>query len=472
MIFRLSSLLLASILLPLSGQEEVLPLTPSEEQKKEEAKKNKDARFRIPLGAMITNITLPYFGENRKHISLLTAEEMTVEGGDPDLDPNADTTEVQHLNGKNLKLWLFDKKGLVRSTTTIPEAKYQVKEEQLTTSGPLLMQGIGNKFAARSNGAIFTLKTGQALFLGPGNTRFTLPKKEKISMNHRPLLPLTAMMQMLIAAPDPIAPDHLERFERLVAPRTAPEHDIETQFTAAELNNAELAKRVSEYLIKVGKTELLTQIAEPHVPQPDPFEEAFVIGPDDISIEFDKGAYFDSEALEVAYFGNIEVKGLGLKMTCNKDLKAIFNPAPPKEKKTDEKDGEKEKKKKKTSSLGNFSGFGDLKQVTANGRIRLEGVDKEGQKFFIRGDRALFESNPKNPKKEGIITLRGDNLSFIKGDPRDTDSEEPVVRGDSKTKDAWAIVNIKQGLDPTKTDITVQFSKGNFTIGIINREKK
>jgi len=469
MIFRLSSLLLASALLPLTGQEEVLPLTPSEEQKKEEAQKNKDARFRIPLGAMITNITLPYFGKNRKHISLLTAEEMTVEGGDPDLDPNADTSEIQHLNGKNLKLWLFDKEGLVRSTTTIPEAKYQVKEEQLTTSGPLLMQGVGNKFSARSNGAIFTLNTGQALFLGPGATRFTLPKKDKISMNYHQLLPLTAMMQMLIAAPDPLAPDHLERFERLVAPRTAPEHNIETQFTAAEQNNAELARRVSEYLLKVGKTEILAQIAKPHIPQADPFDEAFEIGPDDISIEFDKGAYFDSEALEVAYFGNIEIKGLGLKMTCNKDLKAIFNPAPPKAKKTTEKDGEK---KETSPSLGNFSGFGDLKQVTANGRIRLEGVDKDGQKFFIRGDRALFESNPKNPKKEGVITLRGDNLSFIKGDPRDTDSEEPVIRGDSKTKDAWFIVNIKQGLDPTKTDITVQFSPGNFTLGIINREKK
>ena len=467
------SLLLAGTLLPLAGQEEVLPLTPSAEQKEEEAKKNKDARFRIPLGAVISNITLPYFDKENRQISLLTAEVMTVEGGDSDLDPDAYTTEVQQLNGKRLKLWLFDKEGLIRSISTIPEARYQVKDEQLVTSGDLIMRGADNKFAARASGAIFTLKTGQALFMGPGVTRFSITKKDQVSMIHRPLLPLTAAMQMLIAAPPEMDPDHLERFERLVAPTPAPDHDIEKQFATAEQNNAELAKRVADYLILVGKTEILTQVAKPHVPAPDPLDELFAIGPDDISIDFDKGAYLDSEALEAAYFGNITVQGLGLKMTCDKDLKIIFNPPAPKLKKEGEKDDPKEKKdKKKTSPIGNFAGFGDPKQITATGKIRVEGTNKDGKKFFLGGDRALFETDPKNPKREGTITLRGDKLGVITGDPYDKESKEPISQAYSKTKDAYVIVHVKQGLDPTQTDLTIEFSKGNWQFGLRDPEKK
>ncbi len=462
---RIPLLFLTSSLLPLAGQEEVLPLSPNEDQKLKEGKENEDVRFRIPLGAVISDVTLPYFGKNKRPISLLTAKEMRVEGADPDLNPELDSTEVQFLKGKGLKLWLFDKKGLVRSTTTIPAAKFHVKDEQLETTGALIMRGANDKFAARSNGAIFTLKTGQGLFLGPGVTRFTLPKKNETTMNLRPLLPLSAAMQMLIAAPPEIDPEHLENFEKAVAPKEIPEINADEKFAAAELIDAALAKRVAEYLLTVGKTELLTQIADPPVKEPDPFDEPFEFGPDDISIEFDNGAYFDSEALEVAYFGNIKVEGMGLKMTCNKDLKAIFNPPAPKK-------GKKEEDKEDDSPLKSFGGFGDLKQVTANGEIRLEGTDKEGKKFFLRGDRALFEADPKNPKKEGVITLRGNNISFIQGDPRDKKLEDPVIRGDSTTKDAWIIVNIKEALDPTKSDITVQFSKGNFKVGVLNPDKE
>ncbi len=468
-----SFLIWSSAALPLSAQKDVLPLSPTEEQKEKEQKENEDARFRIPLGAVVSDVTLPYYGKNKQPISLLTAEEMRVEGADPSLNPELDSTEVQRLNGKGLKLWLFDKQGLVKSTTTIPKAQYHVKEERIITSGNLVMKGADNKFSTHSQGAIFTLKTGQVLLLGPGSTRLSLPQKKETSMNLRPLsplLPLSALMQVLIAAPPEIDPQHLEKFEEAVASARLPETNAQQRFADAELQNAALAKRLAEYLLQVGKTELLTQIADPPVTEPDPFDAPFDFGPSDISIEFDKGAYFDSETLEVAYFGNIKVEGLGLKMTCNKDLKAIFHPpAPKKQKKNAPK---KDEKKKDDSPMQNFSGFGDLKQVTANGRIRLEGTDKEGKKFYLRGDRALFESDPKNPQKEGVITLRGDRLSFIKGDPLNKDSEEPIIRGDATTKNAWAIVSIKQGLDPSKSDVSVQFSQGNFKIGVINRKKK
>lgn len=467
MILRLSSLLWSAALLPLCGQEEVLPLAPTEEQKKAEEKENKDASFRIPLGAIISDVSLPYYGKNKHQVSLLTAKQMTVEGADPDLDPDLDPSQLQRLNGENLTLLLFDKSGEISSTTTIPKAQYHVGEQQLVTSGQLIMRSADDSFATRSNGAIFTLKTGQALFLGPGVTRYTLPKRSKTTMNLSPLLPFSAAMQMLIAAPPEIDPAHLETFERLVAPRLAPHLDADEQFAKAELNNAALAQRVAEYLLKVGKTELLTQVADPlPAPKPDPLDALFKNGPSDMSIDFDKGAYLDSEALEIAYFGNITIKAQGIKMTCNKDLKVIFNQPPPKEKKTGKTDPKKE-----NGPLKNFTGFGDLKQVTANGKIRIEGVSK-GKKFFLGGDRALFESNPLNPKEDGTITIRGDKLAFISGDPYDKDSEEPLIQSSSTTKDAWAIVKIEPSADPSKSNLTVQFSKGNWSMSVRDRTKK
>lgn len=449
-------------LLPLNGQEEILPLSPSKEQKQKERKENEDARFRIPLGAVVSDVSLPYFGENNRPISLLTAEELTVEGADPHTAPNLEATTVQLLNGNRLKLWLFDKQGLVKSITTIPKAKYHVTEEKIVTSGKLITRGTHNKFAAQAQGAIFALKTGQVLLLGPGLSRFRIPQKKETTMNLRPILPLGTAVQMLIAAPPTVDQKHFEEFERAVTSPRLPEINAEQKFATAELHNQALTQRATNYLTTIGQSQLLTPSTTPPPTKSDPFDSSLELGPSDISIEFDKGAYFDSEALEVAYFGNIKIEGLGLKITCNKDLKAIFNPPASGKKEQDQKG----------SPIKNFAGFGDLKQVTANGRIRLEGTDKEGKKFFLRGDRALFESNPKNPKKEGIITLRGDNLSFIQGDPLNKKSEEPIIRGDSSSKNAWAIVNIKQGLAPDTSDLSVQFSPGNFKIGIINRKKK
>ena len=488
--YYLPLFLLSSIIAPLSAQESG---TSNDEEK---VTKDEDARFRIPLGAVISDVTLPYYDKNRRQVSLLTAVEMTVKAADPLEEPDEDPDKVRRLQGKDLKLWLFDKKGEIRSTTTIPKAEYNVGTEQLQAFGTLLMRGVGDSFAARADGGIFSLETGRALLLGPATTIFERPQKKKkepkTAMNLRPILPLTAAIQLLTAAPPlEIPAEELAEFERLVAPRLIPNFDGHETFNEANQLNEAVAKRLAEYLTSVGRVELLTQIKTPPATpvEKDIFEKIFEVGPNQIRIDCDNGIYVDGTNYEIVYLGNIKLVGQGVTMTCKKDLKVIFDPPPEKteEKKTDKKpegnteknDGkveekkgdQPEKKKEDDDPLGGFGGFGALKQFTASGSIRLSGVSK-GKKFHLGGDRALYQTSGEGQDEVATIILRGDKLAFI--------HEAAVVNGKkdgadlklySITKDAWAKVTINKGTGK-KNDLTIQFGHDRAWTTVIETPAK
>ena len=143
---------------------------PREEEKKEEsAKEKKKSIISVPAGAVITDMVVPYYDEDKK-ISLMTIRALTVS------DESVEDETL--LSAKDVKLWLFDETGAIRSTTTISDADYYLEKEELRAKGEILMVGADNKFASKSNGGIFSLATGQALLLGPATTRFEIPKKE------------------------------------------------------------------------------------------------------------------------------------------------------------------------------------------------------------------------------------------------------------------------------------------------------
>ena len=116
----------------------------------------------------------------------------------------------------------------------------------------------------------------------------------------------------------------------------------------------------------------------------------------------------------------------------------------------------KEKKKEEDNPLGDFGGFGNLKQITASGSIRLSGLSK-GKEFHLGGDRALYQTSGEGAKEVATITLRGDKLAFI--------HEAAVVNGKkdggdlklySISKNAWAKVTINKGTGK-KNDLNIEF---------------
>jgi len=370
----------------------------------EEEKKSKSLLDRIPFGATSTNVTIPTLDKNKKRASVLTAKLVVVEPQD-DLSTS---DEKAKLTAKGIELYLFNKKEEIYATGKIESANFllneensvEEEEERLVADGKIQLRSEDNAFEMRSQGGIFQLPTREGLFLGPGYTLFTDLQNKKTAMNLHPILPLAATLQLLIATPPPeISAEELSQFERLVAPRLIPSPNLDELQASADAANLKLAERMANYLAAVGKTALLTQVKAPVVIDPLDAE----LKDNQTSIEFDGGAYFDGDNLEIVYLGNITLKRTTFTVTCDKDLKVILEEADDDEDK-DKKNKEEEKKKSA------FTGLGELKQLTASGNLKVTGIDEKGDPVVMKGDRALYD------KAKQSLLIRGDNLYFQKGD--------------------------------------------------------
>ena len=169
-------LLILIFLLPSCQEEQkrVKSTVQKEASTQDPNEKKKQSLLNVPAGAVIEDLTLPYYNDDQKKVSLLTIEEVTV----------ADDirTEKTILKGENLKVWLFDEEGAIRSTTVISSADYLVNKEQLVAKSEVLMVGSDGKFAAKSRGGIFSLTTWQAILLGPATAQFKIPQKKDIKV--------------------------------------------------------------------------------------------------------------------------------------------------------------------------------------------------------------------------------------------------------------------------------------------------
>jgi hypothetical protein len=159
--------------LPSCQEEEKRARPPiPEENTVDPNKKQKQSLLNVPAGAVIEDLVLPYYSDDKKKVSLLTIKEVTV-ADDLRLDKTV-------LKGENLKVWLFDDEGAIRSTTVISSADYLVNKEQLVAKSEVLMIGSNGKFAAKSKGGVFSLTSGQAILLGPATAQFKIPQKKDI----------------------------------------------------------------------------------------------------------------------------------------------------------------------------------------------------------------------------------------------------------------------------------------------------
>lgn len=290
-------------------------------------------------------------------------------------------------------------------------------------------------------------------------------------MTHRNLIPLAALAvaPLLLAEPPKVTPEQLADFERLVAPRIIPYIDGEAIFAAGEARNEQLSARLASYLESIGKTTLISQsnqspapeATEPEATEPeetDPLAGLFEPGPEAIVISCSKGLYLDGENREIVYLGDIKIEGRGLTMTCHRDLKAIFNPPPAEPDAKGDEDGTQEEDEEE-NTLTKFGGFGDLKQFTATGTVRLSGFNEKGQKFYLGGDRALYEMNKDGNQTDSTVTMRGDKLAFLlesPKDPGDPGNKKTIAAVKSTSSDAWVVATLKD------KHIKVKFSENGW----------
>jgi hypothetical protein len=257
-------------------------------------------------------------------------------------------------------------------------------------------------------------------------------------MNFRPLLIIGVTAPALLSAPPEITPEHLANFERKVAPRLIPPFEGNEHLARADQRHRGLAGRLDRFLDGADRATLISQTDESKSPPAaDPLKNLFEPNEERIVIDCSKGIYLNSENREIIYLGEIRLEGQGLVMTCDQDLKAIFADPPAKPGAEEDKEND--------DPISQFKGFGELKELAAAGNVRLNGVDQTGQKFYLGGDRALYEMMAGEDADTPIsrVTLRGDKLAFMKGDPDDPANKDGVVALRSISPDATAEVIVK-----------------------------
>ncbi|MDB4667554.1 hypothetical protein OAF06_02100 [Akkermansiaceae bacterium] len=392
-------------------------------------KKEDSAMSRLPVGATLTNVSVPRFNDKKRRTSLLTAKTMSVESG-------------EELKGKDLTIYLFDKEQKVSSTAKMAAATYLVNKEQLAATGELLLRATNDEFLARGQSGLLALSSRQGILLGRAETMFLQkekkPKKTAMTLPTS-IAPLLAGLQMLTAAPPLVTTEELVEFEKQVAPRIIPNIDPRADVEQAEENEANLTQRLANFLSLVGQSRVLAQAAAPVAPEV-PFEDLFKPNKKRIIIKAD-GFYFDGENSEFSYLGNTTLTGRGITMTSKEGMKVLFDP--PKEKQVAKKD--------EADLLGGFKGIGEMKQFTATGGIEINGKDKDGQPIRVRGSRAVYDA------KAQKIILRGSNLSFL--------VQNVAVR--SSNKDAYIVVSLLGG-----ENVSVQTNGGGWQFSAPDRIKK
>ncbi|MDA7505995.1 hypothetical protein N9834_00275 [Akkermansiaceae bacterium] len=392
-------------------------------------KKEDSAMSRLPVGATLTNVSVPRFDDKKRRTSLLTAKTMSVES-------------EEELKGKGLTIYLFDKEQKVSSTAKMAAATYLVNKEQLAATGELLLRATNDEFLARGQSGLLALSSRQGILLGRAETMFLQkekkPKKTAMTLPTS-IAPLLAGLQMLTAAPPLVTTEELVEFEKQVAPRVIPNIDPRADVEQAEENEANLTQRLANFLSLVGQSRVLAQAAAPVAPEV-PFEDLFKPNKKRIIIKAD-GFYFDGENSEFSYLGNTTLTGRGITMTSKEGMKVLFDP--PKEKQVAKKD--------EADLLGGFKGIGEMKQFTATGGIEINGKDKDGQPIRVRGSRAVYDA------KAQKIILRGSNLSFL--------VQNVAVR--SSNKDAYIVVSLLGG-----ENVSVQTNGGGWQFSAPDRKKK
>jgi hypothetical protein len=254
-------------------------------------------------------------------------------------------------------------------------------------------------------------------------------------MKLHPLILLAAIPVLVAAPPARVTDEELERFERLVKPNKTPDLGAIEGYEKAEALNKASARRMAEFLTSVDQSALISQLDAPTPAEDeakDPLDGLFEPDPNSLLISCSKGIYLDGESYTIDYLGKVKIQGKGLTMTCDQQLKALFYP--PEKKETEEKPETPDEKK---DPLAKFGGFGDLKQFTASGNVRVNGKTEDGQKVYMGGDNALYEMSKDGELENSTITFRGKKIGFMMGDVTDKNAKDTSYALTSVSDDAW-----------------------------------
>ncbi|MGE9266927.1 MAG: hypothetical protein ACQKBY_02425 [Verrucomicrobiales bacterium] len=407
-----------------------LPANPLNLADMEEPEDIDDAVERIPDGANLRQVTIPAYDENLRPTSLVTAG-LIIKKND------------QLLDARDLRVIFFKPDATIAAQVGLSKARFHLASQRLDAEGHLVLSAAGRGIITRGNGGIFKLNTRRGFIHGPVDTLLDRPDtKTPNAMTPTRPRQLAAALPLLLAfphtltaaPPTPLTTQELIDFERAVAPAYIPDRDSAKLWEKITERSSRIDQSMLSFLTEAGLQNLTLQTTAPaetakaesnetpvtettETPNPrstetpatpplisqEKFTELLTPGENRFTINATKGAYFDGTQGHLVYLGNVTLRGRGITMTCNRELKAIFNqPEAPKEKKATPKNGD--------DLFGDFKGVGDLKEIIISGQIEVTGKNEQGQPMGGRADNAVY-----NAAADRLI-LRGGTLVFRNGD--------------------------------------------------------
>jgi len=397
----------------------------------------------LPEGSILQRVRLPRYDKDFNPNSLLTADILRV-------------LTRQRIDGENVTIELYDKKGAVEAHAEMSHAIFNQKNSTLHAHEAITLKG--NRYQASGKGLIFHWHTNRGFLIGPASTQFVTNTPDtssamKLRSKHPSITLAGALLTLttsLIAEPPAnLTPTQLSELDQLTQPSGSvieKAHKTTEQDLAEEdqMNRAADAT-MKPFLQNIGQGALLITATttantaeanttpqeaalpkQPIITQKKPKNPKAVETPKLLRVECDGGIYFDTDTGILAYLKNIRLTEPRFKMSCSDELKVFLDKKS--DKKPDSKTGKTEKappvktdkkKPKKTNGDELANSFGDLNRIVAIGKVRVVRKDEKGQTYIATAETASYDA------KTGDMILRGNKPRIQVGPHQFIQSESP-----------------------------------------------
>lgn len=370
----------------------------------------------LPVGSSLHDLRIPRFNKDYETTSVLVAKQM-------------DILAAHKVKGTNVDITIY-KDNKPQATTHLDTVFYQDDSgiihslENLTISGDsfdIAAQGLILQWENRTG---FLLGKTQTLFYSSSDKKMISPvskplnKKSLPAVKHK--LKPKALAIAVVTFPTLLSAEELTDIDSLAASSTP-------QIQQVDLKARKDIKKMEHVADSITQTKnaLHSQLVTSIGVEPTPATAAVALIPKPekvpITVNCEKGMYFDAGTGTIVYQKDIMVTHPKYKLTCSDELKIVLKekPEPPKLDKPAKPDKPQPSKVKtakvkssdtvipNTKNLARFSG---LSKAIATGNVVIKSKDKDGKLIITNSETATYDG------ETGIMILRGGRPTVQQGD--------------------------------------------------------
>jgi hypothetical protein len=339
----------------------------------------------LPDGSELQQVMLPRYDSDRRLLSVLKADAMTLVGDGK-------------IAGRSVAIELFNPDQTPRARIDLKRASFDQTRGLVIANEPVEIQS--PRLSATGTGLYYAFETGKGFLLGPATTTiFQAPKETTMKSPATPLraaaLGLSLITQPMVASPEPAPAENSSPSAQAAAAAKSARADLRATLQAS----SEVNQAATEFL---NEADLLAANSAP-TPTP-PAPQPLAVAPDALRtvINSQGGTYVDADAGVLAYLKNVTVSDPRFDLSADTDLKVFL----------EKKSPPPAQPGSKTPSLSKpTAGFGDVQRIVASGSVHLRQKNPKPGEPALEARGAIFSYNAVT----GEILISGGFPWFSKG---------------------------------------------------------